>query len=80
MASNGRCDGSTGGREPPERKPDLLLLIDGRRLVRVGRRLMDPKDFPPKLSTETDGGLAALREGDTGGLVGDIGMSFVASS
>lgn len=54
MASNGRCDGSTGGREPPERGPDLVLLADKRRLTKLGRPFLDLQDFLPRLSIESE--------------------------
>jgi len=77
MASNGRCDGSTGGREPLERSPDMVLLVDGRRLVKIGRPALDLKDFLPKLSAESDGVLTKLRENEPGVVAG---RSFVTSS
>lgn len=77
MASNGRCDGSTGGREPLERRPDMVLVIDRRRLVKIGRPVLDMKDLLPKLSAEPDGVLTRLRENELGVVAG---MSFAASS
>lgn len=71
MASKGRCDGSTGGREPEERRPDIVLLVDKRRLGRKERPLLDMKDLL-RLSAEPDA------------VVGEPGMvagtSLVASS
>jgi hypothetical protein len=75
MASNGRCDGSTGGRD---RKPDLVLLqVDMRRLVKLRRPSLRLTDFLPRLSTEADGVPAKLCEGETGA---GAETSFVPSS
>ena len=75
MASNGRCDWSTGGREPEERRPDMVLLVDKRRLGRKERALFELKDLL-RLSTEPDAVLEKLR-GEPGVVTG---TSLVASS
>lgn len=69
MASNGLCDGSTGGGE-------LVLLVDRRRLIRSGRPFIDREGLL-RLSTEPDGILADWRENGPGE---SAEVSFVASS
>lgn len=76
MASNGRWDGSTGGIEPAERKPDMVLQVDKRRLGKKEIVLLDMKDLLI-LSAERDAVLEKLRGYEPGVVAG---TSLVASS
>ena len=76
MASNGRWDGSTGGIEPLERKPDIVLQVDKRRLGKKESVFLDMKDLL-RLSTERDAVVGRFR-GNEPGVV--AGTSLVASS
>ena len=77
MASNGRCDGSTGGRALGDRRPDIELLVERRRFLKRLRPFAELEDFLLRLSAEPDVVLTKLREIELGAAAG---VFLVASS